>query len=150
MNPQEYASAIQRLRKYPHMLPADVELWNRFLDHNDFPGATVAYDVHVGTPAHVPPGTQENYARMIVALSTYRIDAVLYLPDETAVVEVKPHAGPTAIGQVLSYTLLFRKLYPQLPTTHPIILTDTARPDTPYLCAAFNITLIELDQEHPK
>lgn len=131
--------------RYAHFIEHDEKLWQRFLRHDPLPNALVAYDVHVGTAAATPADLPENYRRMAATLSTKRIDVVIFFPDETAIVEVKPYAGVTAIGQVLSYTNLFRKQYPDEPRPSAMILTDTAQPDMTELCAHFNITLLELD-----
>ena len=63
--------------KYPHMMPADIRIWSRYLKTNPFPHARVAYDLHVGSPAAPLPGLSPEYERMAVALSTKRIDAVV-------------------------------------------------------------------------
>lgn len=150
MTKQPETFPLQQLRKYPHMLPADAQLWTRYLETNPFPAAHVRYDVHVGTPAPVPEGTGPNYARMIQALSTKRIDALVILPDKTLVVEVKPHAGATAVGQALCYALLYRQENPLIAPPTPTILTDTAQPDLPWICSVVHITLIELDKLLPE
>lgn len=135
----------KRMWKYPHMLHEDTILWQRFLDTANLYNCEVAYDVHVGTPATFSPDTPENYKRMIERLSTLRIDAVLFYPNRTHIIEIKPHAGIVAIGQVLGYSLLYHREYPHHPKPTPTILTDTALPDTPWLCRNLGILLIQLD-----
>ena len=145
MNPTPALLPPVTLRRYPHMHPADAHLWEQFLLSNPFPHAKIAYDLHVGTPATLPPDTAPQLRKMAYALSTRRIDAVAYLPDETIIIEVKPNAGITAIGQVLSYTPLFHREHPLSPKPIPAIVTDTAQPDIPWLCTRYRILLIELN-----
>lgn len=133
--------------RFTHFIDHDAKLWRRFLLLHPPKNATVAYDVHVGTPAPVPDHYQRPYRRMIETLSTKRIDAVLFAPNETLVVEVKPYAGTQSIGQALANTALFKAKYPQFPSIKPAIVTDTAQPDMPHLCATFQILLIELDPD---
>ena len=87
---------------------------------------------------------------MVRYLSTKRIDVVAFFSDEIVVFEVKRNAGLGAIGQVLSYALLFRQKYnPSLPV-RTAILTDKAQPDMPMLCAAHHIILLDLEHIETK
>lgn len=128
--------------KYPHMMPADIRIWSRYLKTNPFPRARIAYDLHVGTPAEPLLGMTEEYERMTEALSRKRIDAVVYEERWTRIVEVKPYAGAGAIGQVLTYRLLYRREFPGSPMPLPVIVTDQPQVDTPWLCKQLNIELI--------
>ncbi|MBA7693088.1 hypothetical protein ES703_101663 [subsurface metagenome] len=129
-------------KKYPHMMPADILIWSRYLKSNPFPNARIAYDVHVGTPAGPLDGLSAQYELMAIALSTKRIDAVVYEPRRTLIIEIKPYAGASAIGQVLTYRLLYHRDFPGSPFPLPVILTDHAQLDTPWLCQQLNIQLI--------
>lgn len=133
------------LWKYPHMLPADVALWERFIRLEHPMPCTVAYDVHVGSLPPLPADLPEYLQRDAQALYPCKIDAVMYSPQETLIVEVKPRASTYAIGQVLSYTNLFHRDFPEHPRPTPCIITDTAHQDTPWLCEILNIILVELD-----
>jgi hypothetical protein len=133
--------------RYPHFIEHDAKIWTKFLTDNPLENATVAYDVHIGTPAPIPPGLPPNYARMINTLSRKRIDVLILFPNETAVVEVKPYAGPSAIGQTISYTHLVKRELPTLPNPFPCIITDTAQPDMHQICANLQVLLIETEQE---
>lgn len=134
------------LGSYPHMLDAESLIWTKFLSVMTYQGATVAYDVHVGTEPVLPPETEPNIAKMAFALFTKRIDAVLFLPSITLVCEVKPYASSSAVGQALSYCLLFRRDYPQFPHAAPAIVTDKPHPDTAFICDHFFITLFEVNE----
>jgi len=140
LNPQP----LVKLRKYPHLEPYDTAIWNAWLDTDPWPNALVAYDVHVGTVASVPDGTPENYRRMVEHLSTLRIDVVVLLHRATLVIEIKPSASLSAIGQALGYSLLFRDQFPYRPRPVPTILTDLSKPDTAWLCNILNVQLLTL------
>jgi len=140
------------LPKYPHMQPADVLLWERFIrlnsplsQDNKTPAWTVSYDVHVGTIPALPPGTPQYLKDDAEALYPFKIDVVVYWPTQTLIVELKPRASLEAIGQVLGYTALYHRTFPNDPNPNPIIITDTAHLDMHMLCALLKISLIELD-----
>ena len=135
---------LVKLPKYPHMEPMDTAIWSAYLDTDPFRDARVSYDVLVGTPALAPPDTPDNYRHMIEHLSSLRIDAVVLLHDRTLIVEIKPSASLSAIGQALGYTHLFHAKYPHYLQPTPYIVTDLARPDTPFLCGILNVALHSL------
>ncbi len=136
---------LVKLPKYPHLEPLDTAIWNAWLDTTPWPpDALVAYDVHVGTVATVPEGTPENYRRMVEHLSTLRIDVVMLRPGQTLVIEIKPSASLSAIGQALGYCHLFHAKFPHWERPVPTILTDLPKPDTPALCAALQVKLLSL------
>lgn len=140
------------LPKYPHMQPADVRLWERFIRLNlplalddKTPPWTVQYDVHVGSIPTLPPNLPEYIKNDAEALYPFKIDVVVHWPTKTLIVEIKPRASLEAIGQVLGYTHLYRDQFSCEPSPTPTILTDTAHLDVPGLCRLLNINLIELD-----
>jgi len=126
------------------MLEADASLWDKYIRTNPLPEAKLIYDLHVGTPSPAITNLPPNYKKMVIALSTLRIDVVALMTTETIVIEVKPYAGPYAIGQVWSYTQLLMRDMPQLPNPVPMILTDKAAADTQWLCERLKVLLIEL------
>lgn len=122
-----------KLRKYPHMFPEDIAIWERFLDkfaenYNGFD-----YDVKVGLGTTASEGTPVEYARMQDILSKYRIDCVGYKNSLIEIIEVKPEASTVAIGQIITYLELYRRdLKPKLPVVG-VIITDHEYPDISYL-----------------
>lgn len=146
-DPIKYPPQIRH--KYPHMRPADVRIWEAYLLGHTHPNAQVAYDVHVGSTPSPPPNAPEYLVKHIEAVYPKKIDAVIYLLSETIVAEVKPFAGLTALGQALGGRLLFHRDYPLAPNPIPAIITDTAQPDIPWLCARLGIVLIEVPPVTP-
>lgn len=132
--------------KYPHMMPADITLWQRFLRLEYWDNAKYAYDVHVGTEAPNLDQLLPEFALMGRALSTKRIDVVSFLEYATFVIEVKPYAGLSAVGQAISYPLLFKRQYPHRPNVKGMIITDHAQLDIPWLCQQLKITLLEMPE----
>lgn len=123
----------EKLSKYPHLLPADVALWERWLDrYGDFFTA-LEYDVHVGGGVEVVPGWSQETIKMASTLAAKRIDVVGHKPGEIWIVEVKPEAGVAALGQLLCYRILYIEKFK--PTAEPIccLVTDHLVPDEVFL-----------------
>lgn len=129
-------------RKYPHLRPLEIDIWTDFLrDHSD-PQLHCAYDVHVGSVPTIANNLPPQIQKHINAVYPKKIDVVVFTNSRTAIIEIKPYAGLSAIGQALSYTYLFSTHFPDLPNPFPCILTDTPQLDMPELCDHFHIRLL--------
>jgi hypothetical protein len=103
-------------RKYPHLLPDDIKVWERFLHHfgNDY--THFDYDVRVGYGRDPGPGYDSTMRQMGVDLSQRRIDAVGHRVDRLDIIEITHSAGLTAVGQLLSYPILYGHMFqPRIP-----------------------------------
>ena len=128
-----------KLRKYPHMFPLDIPIWERFIDLFGSDFLSVDYDVKVGSGTEPIEGLGDIYARMQSILSKYRIDVVGYRSDAIWIIETKPEAGTVAIGQIEAYTNLYKRDFkPSVPVIGCII-TDRELPDMSYLTKAKGI-----------
>lgn len=93
------------------MLPRDVAVWDRFLDAHGFEYVGFRYDVHVGGEVVKQSAWTDKIFYMASWLAAKRIDAVGYKAGETTIFEVKPEAGVTAVGQLVTYKMLFIEKY---------------------------------------
>ena len=121
-----------RYGKYPHMLPGEVDIWDRYLDHHLDEYKSFEYDVHVGTPP--PPEVLAKYPisiqGAILATYLYRIDVVATRKNnEIEIIEVKEFAGTTALGQVLLYDYLYRRDFKPAQRVRRRIVTDRTTKD---------------------
>lgn len=133
-----------RLHKYPHLLASDVPIWERWLDLHgeDFQGFD--YDIHVGEGVEPPPGTDGNIRKMARALTQKRIDAVGYQPGKIWIIEVKERPGVGAIGQILSYVVLYQRQFnPELDLI-PCIVADIVEPDIRTVLNEHGVTWFEV------
>jgi hypothetical protein len=124
------------------MKPRDVALWDRFID--TFPDAykEVQYDVLVGDPPPFNTLMDDDEDWEQDKLYRLKIDCVGYDGDSLDIIEVKPEAGPSTIGQVKGYRALYvRDEEPQLPVGM-VIVTDVERPNMRYLCEAEGVRLV--------
>lgn len=127
--------------KYPHLLPREVEIWERFLAQYGMMFSGFSYDVRVGEGIQVRPEWGDEIARMAKLLTQKRIDVVAYRPGEIWIIEIKPHAGLSALGQVIAYEDLYRTKYSPQEAIRKAIICETVDPDLPPLLAQRDIQL---------
>jgi len=103
---------MSRNHLYPHLLPDDILVWEKFLpiygrlfDHFD-------YDVRVGKGRPRPDLPTAALVRMATDLSKRRIDAVGHIGDLRLVIEITHTIGLKALGQIIAYPVLYRNSYP--------------------------------------
>ena len=126
------------------MKPRDIEIWERFISQTPNAFDKVEYDVHVGDPRDNDEELSPAMERDRQALGKRKIDVVGFRDDVIFIIEIKPNAGASALGQSIMYDFLYTRDYaPQGPTV-AMILTDIATPNLADLTLEHNITLIEV------
>lgn len=125
------------------MLPRDKAIWDRFLEQHGSYFERFDYDTHVGEGIGDIAGETDQTRRIALALTQKRIDAVGYKGSEIWVIEIKPYAGLSAIGQVVSYEILYNKDFGEGKVTHKAIVTDRTDADIHILCRKLSIRLYE-------
>jgi len=137
------------LRKYPHMMANDIVIWERFLksSFNTFDG--FSYDIHVGAGRGYSDYDPEWKIRLAKALTAFRIDAVGWHGRFATIIEVKPFAGLSALGQITAYGTLWIEFFPDKPLEALLIVTDSTTDDVKKVYKANNILLIEVGSSHP-
>lgn len=119
--------------KYPHMKPADVAIWERFLLKFPDEYDSVDYDVAVGTGSRHEGAAETELVDGFELLTKKKIDVVGYKGQTVHIIEVKPNAGASALGQAKSYELLFKRDIDQVSPTRTRLITDTIGNDMPFL-----------------
>ncbi len=129
-------------RRYPHLLPIDVELWEKFV--TNYPGffGQVAYDVHVGEGITIPDNYSESLRGMAKTLTQKRIDVVGIKEDIAWVVEIKTYAGVTAVGQVITYRQLLSVAHHEFDNIGMMIITDMFQPDMTGIMGEHHISFV--------
>src|SRR3972149_144638 len=97
------------LAKYPRLRPEDVAIWERYILKFPNQYQTADYDFKVGDGAEAPPGLDESMTVDLKMLTQKRIDVIGYFGNQIDIIEVKPRAGASAIGDVIAYEHLYRK-----------------------------------------
>lgn len=125
--------------KYPHMREWEMTIMDRFLQKNTIE-ATFNYDVHVRINDKVPLYNATDAEKILWRqMTAFRIDAVMETPAHIYVIEVKDRLRPSAIGQALTYALLYeKKNKPTKPVT-PAIVCGMDDPDTHDVCDKYGI-----------
>ena len=135
------------VQEFKHMLPRDAKLWQRFLFHHQDYFERFDYDVRVGDGVDIGPGFPDFAVTQAKLLTQKRIDAVGYHGTEIWVIEAKPDAGLSALGQLLGYRVLWNNQYPQQPVTYLAIVTDFLGPDEITFYEHYGIKTYELPPE---
>jgi hypothetical protein len=68
---------------------------------------SATYDLHVGYGMPLDPEWSESIQKMVQTVTRKRIDVVVVVPGATYLVEIKPRAGMSALGQLVAYKQLF-------------------------------------------
>lgn len=127
------------MAKYPHMKPKETMIWDRFLARLPWEAVDIRYDLRVGEGARPAAGSPDWVNRMVYALSTKRIDAVVETRDEIIIVEVKERAALSATGQLLGYLALFvRQERPQKPV-RLVCVAERVAPDMEIIFGEYGI-----------
>ena len=111
--------------QYPHMSPLDLTVWRRFLLLHPSHFERIRYDVRVGSGSATWPEDAGQPPIEWLRLNQKRIDAVGVWKGGTAIIEVKPRASFSALGQLLAYRdLLGNKERPREPMTLWVVCAD--------------------------
>lgn len=109
---------------YPHMLSEDTEVWTRFLESKFIEIKEVWYDVHVGSAVLLDVDDDVLVRRIAAGLTRKRIDVVAAVGGGIWIIEIKPFANMYAVGQILTYTRLFRREYVSQGQVVSVIICD--------------------------
>ncbi len=125
----------------PHMAPFDLPLWTRYHRAHANEWTAVYYDVALGEGATFPekfPLVQEPMWRRI---TKQRADAVILKPTGWTIVEVRPAAGPAALGALLSYVALWQADPPDSQPLAWLLITDVDNADLLRAAATLNVPI---------
>lgn len=103
-------------RRFAHLLPLDVVVWERYLSRYGQNYSMFEYDVRVGLGRDPGSDYSDNIRSMGLDLSMRRIDCVCHKQSSITVVEVTHTAGFKALGQIYGYPILYVLTFqPSLP-----------------------------------
>lgn len=128
--------------KYPHLKPADEAIWERFMAQWPLAYSQVQYDLNCGEGSqqfsHEDPAIATSWGK----LKARKIDVVGFADEYVDIIEVKPHAGPSALGQVVGYLHLYLGYVDPHADARPVIITDSVENDMPFLSAKMGVRLV--------
>ncbi len=139
---------VPQLRvKYPHMMPMDSEIWNRFLIFGKFLPDRVYYDVRVGRGVEPPEGSPEWLKKYAKINYTKRIDVIGSTIDRWWIIECKPGASYWALGQVIFYSWAFKNEIADDKEIIPVVITDVVDEDLRPLFDLAGVLVFEVGRE---
>ena len=118
-----------KLAHYPHLMPADVEIWERFIEAVPDAYDSVEYDVKVGNAPEFVEREEVEMHRAQRPLYQRKIDVVGFKGDQIDIIEIGPRAGTNKIGQVVGYRVLYVRDFAPSVTPKAIVLTDDTTDD---------------------
>ncbi len=125
--------------KYKHMSPYETLLWDEFLYLHGSNFDSFEYDIHVGQGMDTEHITDPAFKAAATILSQKRIDAVGHHAGSTWIFEVKPNAALSAVGQLISYPMLYNRMFGSADRITTAVVTDFTGPDEAYLFSALGI-----------
>lgn len=125
-----------------HMGPEDRKLWRRFLLLREDEFEVFHYDVLVGPRIRVERKDLPWLGDLSEQLLSLRIDVIGLTKDEAWLIEVKPNAGLSALGQIMAYRYYLKPHQTEDLPLRAVIVTDFARHYMPELDEAFGIERI--------
>ena len=133
------------LPSYPQISPEDEEILNTLILLRPAYWDRVWYSARVGKELiNIPSAAAAWERKYLEATFSRRIDLVGLKGADLHIVEIKPAASYTALGQVLVYTHLARQLLPLPVTVIPHVLTDSADPLILPIASKYGIKITEL------
>lgn len=130
---------------YVHMGPADKILWRRWLDAGGSKLAPFQYDTRVGAGLQMPDGSTRLQREIAYIETAKRVDAIAYTQEPAIIFEVKPRAGTTAVGQLITYGDLWHQDNPFRSRPRLWLITDRLQPDIGFVLTKNGLQLTELD-----
>jgi len=130
-----------KLAHYPHLRAKEIEIWERFIEAKPDEYDECEYDLAFGLlppfKTVIVPDTGGDDRRVYLR----RVDVVAYKGNRTDFIEIKPNAGPGAIGQIKGYITLYKGLVDPSADITARLLTDNARADVMILAAHEGVIL---------
>jgi len=113
----------------PHVSSEDLVLWEEFRRRSAKDYVAFYFDVSLGSGEEVAAGTNENVARAWQRLTRFRADVVGDTGSEWHLIELRPNAGPGAVGSIQTYATLWTVGPPDGRPVKAIVVTDRCSRD---------------------
>lgn len=128
--------------KYPHMKPADVAIWERFIEKYPDAYDTCQYDFNVGDPPPFDPMGDNGEDLNQDALYRLKIDVVGKKGKSIDLIELKPKAGPSTIGQIKGYRHLYKRDAEVKAPVNCIVITDKLMSNMEYIAKMEGVNIV--------
>lgn len=130
--------------RYPQVSPRDRDILDRFLDFHESGIKTLWYNVYVGEGLLIEDPENPEISEGFQQSTQRRIDVVVEFLDQSElhIAEVRPYAGPGALGSALTTWYLFKE-EDQRPSV-PAIITDRLATDMKAVHENFLVRVFEV------
>lgn len=98
--------------QFPGLIPRELIVMLAWLKLHAKDYTHIDGNVRVGAGFDPGPTFPDNIRRMAIANTQNRIDAVAYQGTAVTLIEVKLRAGPSAVGQLMTYEALWMAAHP--------------------------------------
>ncbi len=129
------------LYKFLRMSQEDTQLWRKFIREHGKDYKRFDYDLAVGQGEDPGPEFQENLRKDFIDLTRKRIDAVGYTNNTATIFEIKPRAGTSALGQLITYQTLFKQSHPTISKINLVLITEFINTDEKAIYLSNNIQI---------
>jgi len=134
----------EKLRKFPHMMPNDIAIWERFLIQNPDRFYKIEYDVRVGKGRGTSKDFPDWKNNLSLALTRFRIDAIGWTGLLPTIIEVKPYIQLSGLGQLKGYKYFWDRENAGGAAADLLAVTDKTTDDIRELYDYYEIELIEV------
>ena len=126
---------------YPHMKPRDVAIWERYIAQYPEAYDKCQYDFGIGDIPNFIANASSKEGQAMQELYKLKIDVLGYKNDTIDLIEVKPDAGASSIGQLLGYIALYKRDEKPTFKVRPVIITDVLKPNMQFFAEQQGVTL---------
>lgn len=128
--------------QYPGMAPLDKAIWERFITENPAAFEEVAYNVAVGGGTPLDTVVNADSGGDINRLYQRKIDVVGRVQGLYHIIELKPRATTSAVGQVKGYKRLFERDFGITAPVGAVVITDELMPDIEFLAKEEHVLVL--------
>lgn len=132
----------EKRNDYPHMNFRDKELWNKFIEKYPDAYKSCQYDFHLGDGPKFNTLDDDGNDFNQDMLYRVRADVIAFSDNQIDIIEIKPNAGPSTIGQVMGYWKLYMRDEEPSLNVGMVIITDKENPNMAWLCKQDDVKLI--------
>ncbi len=126
----------------PHVSQNDLVLWEQFREIFSDQFDRFYFDVGLGEGVASAPGVPANIAAAFSRLSRFRADVVGENSQGWTIVELRPNAGPGALGAIQVYATLWRQDPPDPRPMSAMIFTDICKDEIKAIASVAGIRVL--------
>ncbi len=143
--PQNVAQLLQAERlRWPGMLPAEILIFKNWFDKYGALYDRIEGNVRIGQGYDPGATWPEEQRRNAIMNTKLRVDAVAYQGEKPTLIEVKRHAGASAVGQLLTYEATWLKEFPATPPPGLALVTNDLQDNIMPLLVKAGIQLYQM------